>query len=162
MALAIAGLVGVLAGCGSDEDDHDHDMHDHHHNDAGGDATHELDESREKATQAGNFFVSYTPTPDPIPFNELFELQVDVWESDAKETRVSDAEVDIEVTMPAHGHGMNTEPSVTSQEDGSFLVEGMKFHMQSNSAAERWELAVTVDQNGTSDTAVFEVMCCQE
>ncbi len=92
----------------------------------------------------------------------LFELQVAVFESDAMQNAVSDADVTVEVTMPAHGHGMNTEPTVTNNEDGTYLVEGMKFHMESQTPAERWEIEVSVDQDGTTDSAVFEVMCCSE
>jgi hypothetical protein len=160
--ILLALSIGVLAvGCGSDEKESQNNGM-HHQHDAGGDTTHELDESQAKATHGGDFFISYTPSPDPVPFNELFELQVDVYESDAMQSRVDGADVTVDVTMPAHGHGMTTDPTVTANTDGGYLVEGMKFHMESNTPMERWEIEVAVDSDGTSDMATFEVMCCGE
>ncbi|WP_168210903.1 FixH family protein [Persicimonas caeni] len=141
-AVLVCALVVFGLGCGAEEDGQD------------------SGESRAKLTESGAFYVAYTPSPDPIPFNQLFELDVEVWESADMANAVADADVSVEVTMPAHGHGMNTEPTVTNNDDGTYLVEGMKFHMESQSPAERWEIAVSVDRDGTADTAVFEVMCC--
>lgn len=120
------------------------------------------DPSRQALTENGEYYVVYAPTPDPIPFSQLFDMQVDVYETDAMDTRVDGAEVSVDATMPAHGHGMNTTPSVSANPDGGYLVEGMKFHMKSNSPDERWDITVDISKDGTSDTATFSVMCCSE
>lgn len=164
--MLVCALLTCGLGCG-DEHSHGDDGiggHDAGH-DASHDAGHELDETREKLTENGDFYVAYTPSPDPIPFNELFSLEVAVYPeipAQGSEVLVDDADVGVDVTMPAHGHGMTTEPTVTAQSDGTFLVEGMKFHMESQTPAERWEIAVSVDRDGISDTATFEVMCCTD
>lgn len=121
-----------------------------------------LDESREKLSKSDHFLISYEPIPDPIPFNELFKMEVTVADPGAPDTPIADAKVLITVDMPVHEHGMPTVPRVTPQEDGTFLVEGMKFHMRSTSSAEYWRVLVDVEKGSVSDTATFYVMCCQE
>lgn len=96
-------------------------------------------------TLSGAHTVTYTPSPDPIPFNDFFDLVIDVDADD----------IAVDATMPAHGHGMNVVPTVTSDGDGLWTVEGMLFHMTGE-----WELVVTVDPEGAADDAVFTVHCC--
>jgi hypothetical protein len=122
----------------------------------------QVDTTRATLTDDGNYFVEYAPSPDPIPHNELFTMEVSVWETDAKEAAVTAADVAVDATMPAHGHGMNTEPSVTANGDGTFTVEGMKLHMESPTPAEKWVLAVDVTEGESTETASFDIMCCGE
>ena len=118
--------------------------------------------TREKMTDGYTYYVEYQPTPDPIPHNELFTIDVSVWETEAKDTPLTDAAIAVDATMPAHGHGMNTEPTITDNEDGTFTVEGMKFHMESPTPEEKWVIGVEVTQGETTETASFDVMCCDE
>ena len=36
----------------------------------------------------------------------------------------------IDAIMPAHDHGMKVEPTIETIGEGTFRVEGMRFHMQ--------------------------------
>jgi len=115
----------------------------------------DFDDATELATDNNAYFVTYTSAPSPIPYNEYFDLTVSVWSAD-QSAMVSDAQLLADATMPAHGHGMNTEPQVTASGDGSFLVEGMLFHMQGY-----WQLIVDVDGPEGVDSVTFEIDCCE-
>ena len=71
-------------------------------------------------------------------------------------TLLPDAELSIDASMPAHQHGMNTLPVATAQGDGSFLVEGMHFHMTGY-----WEITAQVTVDSTTETAIFPTQCCE-
>lgn len=60
------------------------------------------------------------------PLNEHFSFLVDTYGVEL---------VDVDADMPAHGHGINTDPVFVLQEDGRYLVEGMLLHMPG-----AWEL----------------------
>jgi hypothetical protein len=104
-------------------------------------------EVREVASSGGSWVVSYAPDPDPVPFNALFALDVEVVGESAAEQLVVDA------TMPSHGHGMTTLPVATLEEDGAFRVEGLLFHMTGE-----WVLTVEVDGD---EVASFDIWCCE-
>ena len=54
--------------------------------------------------------------------------------------------------MPAHGHGLPTEPRVTANlGDGDYRVEGMKFHMQGD-----WVVTFAISAGGKEDIATLE------
>jgi hypothetical protein len=86
-------------------------------------------EERSGVTSNGLFVVTWAPVPDPIPFNEAFKLQVSVARAATPTERERAAGLEVDATMPAHGHGMNRTPHVLPNGDGTFLVEGMLFHM---------------------------------
>lgn len=92
-------------------------------------------EAREGLTQNGTFRIRWESQPSPIPRNQPFTLRVHVTRADAPDAPLPDAELEVNALMPEHGHGMNTFPRTTRQPDGSFLAEGMLFHMRG-----RWDL----------------------
>jgi hypothetical protein len=92
-------------------------------------------ETREGLTQNGAFRIRWESQPSPIPRNQPFTLRVHVTRADAPDAPLPDAELEVNALMPEHGHGMNTFPRTTRQPDGSFLVEGLLFHMRG-----RWDL----------------------
>ena len=149
-------VAGCSAGGGSDEDaGNGHSGH----MDVGGDAGDfsAYTEQRQTMTEEGTFHVSYVPEPDPIPVSELFTLTVEVAENESKDSMVAGADVSIEAKMPTHGHGMNTEPEVSEESDGTYTIEGMKFHMPSD-PQNPWVMEVTVDDGESSDVAKFMVV----
>lgn len=112
------------------------------------------DITQEKYTDEGSYYVEYESNPSPIPLNKYFTITVFPYADDTKSSILQDIDVFVDATMPAHGHGMNEQATMTLQEDGSFLAEGLKWHMEG-----LWELEIYVTQEST-DTAKFEIECC--
>lgn len=132
-------LLVALIGC-ADGDEHDHD-HDHDHD------TDDLNLTREAMSDGGTWMVSYEPSTDPIALSENFSLTVTVDEGPTE-----GVELAWDATMPAHGHGMNTEATVTDNGDGTWTVDGMLFHM-----AGHWEMAGDLTDGETTETVIFDV-----
>jgi len=108
-------------------------------------------EQREGRTLGGHFHIQWRPEPEPLPFNAPFRLLVSVVNADEAGTPLT-GETRLEVTalMPDHGHGMHRTPRTTRRADGSFLVEGMLFHMRGH-----WDLVFNVWSDGRYDQAIF-------
>jgi hypothetical protein len=55
--------------------------------------------------------------------------------------------------MPAHGHGLPTEPRMTREfEQGVYQIDGMRFSMPG-----AWELRLLITGCGETDTAIFQL-----
>lgn len=105
--------------------------------DSGAD-TASFDTSRE--LQTASFAIAWEPDPDPIPFNDYFDLAFTI-------TPVPE-DFSFDARMPTHGHGMNVQPPETL--DGEvWRVEGALFHMSGH-----WELVVIAD----GETGVFHTL----
>jgi flagellum-specific peptidoglycan hydrolase FlgJ len=121
------------------------------------------DQSFSGMSEQGKFWVEITPEPNPIPFQELFVLDVRVLDPEDKKTPVENVEIDqVRATMPAHKHGMKVEPKVAKQEAGVFVVEGMKFHMQGPGKHGRWVIEAVLNDGSTVDKVSYDVQCCAE
>ena len=104
---------------------------------------------REVRSNGGNYTVVFTPTPDPIPMNQLFDLMITIV---SKSAGSPSPKVEVDARMPAHGHGMNRVPKVTRLSDGTLKAEGMLFHMPGH-----WELYVDITRDGVTERAQFDV-----
>ena len=143
--------LATLAGCGGDGggDSGTHSGHDHHGGATG------LDYATEVMTDGGSYMVMYESSVDPIPLSEPFELTITVMDHMTGDMVMAD-EMMFTATMPSHGHGMNTEPQVIANDDGTFGVTGMLLHMEG-----WWEMTADVTVMGTTERATFNVDCCQ-
>lgn len=103
-------------------------------------------------SNGGGFTVSFQTTPDPIPTNEPFDLRFTVTPKQAPAPG-ADFRVEVDARMPAHFHGMNRSPKLSRQPDGSYLAEGMLFHMPGH-----WELYVDVSQAGRTERAQADIL----
>lgn len=131
-------LLTFFAACTHKDDaHHDHTGH-----------TGLVDETRTQST--ASYTVSYLPDPDPIPFNDYFDVTVTL--TDTAGAAVGDAEVLIDANMPHHGHGMNVTPTTTGDGAGHYTATGLLFHMEGV-----WELTVDITRSGATETARFEV-----
>ncbi len=121
------------------------------------------DQSREGWSNRNEFYVSLTPSPNPVPFQQLFALKVTVYEDDTKQTPMDDVAVDqVRAVMPAHDHGMKVDPSVKSTDStGQFRIEGMRWHMKGPGKDGHWKLELVLNAGSTIDTASFDFQCCQ-
>jgi len=71
------------------------------------------------ATASGDYAIDYTFTPDPIPKNEHFSMQVVVTRKDGADLP-EDFAIQVDADMPAHGHGINTAPEIKKLPSGWF------------------------------------------
>ena len=79
--------------------------------------------------------VLFRSLPEIPPLNASFTVELAVCAKDG--SAVTTPRVD--ATMPAHRHGMNYRPSLTSTSSGRFRAEGLLFHMPG-----RWQFAFEV------------------
>ena len=117
---------------------------------------------RSALSRKGSYVVSWRLETDEIPFNEPFDLEVQVSRprsgddpqapSPKAGAPVEGAQVFVRCDMPAHGHGMNVEPRATELGGGRYRVEGMLLHMRGD-----WLLGIDVVLDGTAETADFEL-----
>lgn len=63
-----------------------------------------------------------------VPLNRLMRLKVTCTSCSADDRRDLKL-ISFDAQMPDHRHGMVTKARVTEAADGSFLIEGVKFHM---------------------------------
>lgn len=94
------------------------------------------------------------PVGSQVPLNESFNLHVQVYEVRDEIIRfpLRNVSLSVDAGMPEHMHGMNVQPKITQMKDGSFLVEGMLFHMPG-----RWELYFDITRNGVTERAQTEI-----
>lgn len=105
----------------------------------------------QRLSNDGSYLVACRPRPDPIPFNEPFELDLLILHPDTR-TALRDVQVSVDADMPEHRHGMNTRPRVRGHADGSLSVSGMHFFM-----AGYWEIYVDIERDGVVERAQFGV-----
>jgi hypothetical protein len=86
-------------------------------------------------SNSGTYYVVFAPNPNPVPLNNTFSAHVDVYKNGNKAQRAQGVVLAVDALMPEHNHGMNTEPTIKSNSDGSFDVSGLLFHMPG-----KWEL----------------------
>ena len=100
------------------------------------------------AALASEYVVSYS-TPDGAPqINRMHSWILHIEDSDGQP--VENAKVTVTGGMPAHDHGLPTQPRVTAElGDGNYRLDGMRFHM-----AGTWELVVSI----TTDSGTASVL----
>ena len=102
-------------------------------------------------TRSGYYRISFTSKLVPIPINRIHSWVVHV--EDADGAPVENATIAVTGGMPAHDHGLPTDPRTTrSLGNGDYLLEGVRFHMNGD-----WELLVTVEADGRRDTVVVSL-----
>ena len=112
----------------------------------------ELDGKTTALSNAGTYRGAWRTDPSPIPLNEGFSI--DVWIEDPDDPALSLESISLaaDAAMPDHGHGMRTQPRVTRNEDGSFRVDGMMFHMPGY-----WELYLDVLRGAIRERSQFAI-----
>lgn len=104
-------------------------------------------------SNAGSYSVSFESSPRPIPLNQPFDVAFTVSaRGGAKLGAGSPVSVDVDARMPAHRHGMSRAPKVTLRPDGTYLAQGLMFHMPG-----RWELYFDITEGGRTERAQVDV-----
>lgn len=102
----------------------------------------------EFTSQQGLFTLSYQVDAGEIPRNSLHAWTIHI--EDAGGQPVTGAQIGIDGGMPAHGHGLPTQPQVTADlGGGDYRVEGLRFQMGGE-----WVVNFHIQAGGATDTAV--------
>lgn len=104
-------------------------------------------------SNGGTYRVTYVTDPDPIPLNHMFSIDVVIADKDGKPIADGDVQLVADAAMPAHGHGMNTKPSVEAEGNGRFHVRGMLFHMPGE-----WQIYFDIVHKGVAERAQADVV----
>lgn len=97
-------------------------------------------------TDRGNYAVTLRPEGGVVERNRHFELDLQI---QPRPGTAAPSSVQVDADMPAHGHGMNTQPEVIQKDALHYRIKGMLFHMTGE-----WSVSVTVSA-GTSPEHVF-------
>lgn len=86
----------------------------------------------------------------PIIINQMHSWHIRVMDRDEEILELE--ELLVFGGMPEHDHGLPTQPEVTTRlENGDYLLEGVRFHMQGN-----WQLQIELQLHGVGDTAIID------
>ena len=140
-------LALTLSACAKEDADSGHDHHSHHGDHSSGETV------TNAMTEQGGYEVAFEVPDGGFPLSEEFDLAFTVATADG--TPAADAELSVTAWMPDHGHGMNQEPTVTSNGDGTFLAAGMLLHMSG-----AWDVYADVSVDGATESATLSIRCC--
>lgn len=99
-------------------------------------------------SESGRYHLRYESRLEPIPINRMHAWVLHL-ETAAGEP-VTGATITVEGGMPAHDHGLPTEPRITGElGDGAYLLEGLRFHM--NGA---WEITIRLRAGDERDVVI--------
>lgn len=106
----------------------------------------------QQTSEQGVFNVTLdSQVENAVEINEFLEWILTV-ESVSGEA-VSPARITVGGGMPAHGHGLPTQPQVSEYlGEGKYLVKGLKFSMNG-----RWELSFDIQSEDQKDKVVFDL-----
>lgn len=89
------------------------------------------DETFQRLT-APDIEIAYRWDPAPLEVGRFFSAEVIACRAPASVTRIN-----LDATMPAHGHGMNYRPKATEVAPGHYRFSGAMLHMPG-----RWQITV--------------------
>jgi YtkA-like len=105
--------------------------------------------AEEWTSKTGLYRVSYRSELTPIEINTIHSWVVHVTTADGRP--VDDAKIEFGGGMPAHNHGLPTQPNVTQRlGHGDYRVEGIRFHMAGD-----WQITLTIDASAGRDTCTI-------
>ncbi len=101
-------------------------------------------------SKSGNIQLTIHSEVEPLPLNRIHGWTLHIENLDG--TPVEDAGVRVTGGMPAHNHGLPTEPVVTEYlGNGDYRVEGVRFHMQGDWVV---EVFITGSKDDFDDTVL--------
>jgi hypothetical protein len=104
---------------------------------------------------SASWTVHYMPSLAPIPLSEPFDLDV-VVRLVADGSPLEGATLVVDAHMPIHDHGMFVETLTEEVGGGIYRASPLKFHMEG-----WWTLLVDITADGTTESVVFNVDCCE-
>jgi hypothetical protein len=103
-------------------------------------------------TSGGTWRLTLVHATEPPPVAEETSATVHIFGGDAHTTPVTDADLAVEFTMPAHNHGMATTPQVTNNADGTYTIDGILYQMSGE-----WRADLEVSLGATSESLSLTV-----
>ena len=105
-----------------------------------------------RATYEGKHFdVSYDSGIKPLPLNRMHWWDIAIKTKDGKP--VNNATISVYGGMPAHHHGLPTQPEASPTGDGQYIIKGLKFSMTG-----AWEVWLDITADGVNEKVVFKLM----
>jgi hypothetical protein len=99
--------------------------------------------------ESGRIQLSFSSEVEPLPLNRIHAWTLHLETPDGMP--VENASIRVTGGMPAHNHGLPTDPVVTEYlGNGDYRVEGLRFHMQGD-----WVMAVSIIDGNNEDTVRF-------
>lgn len=106
----------------------------------------------EVESEWGTYHLKFTPTADPIPFNDYFELDVAVYHDAEMSELAEDVALEFDArTSLFRGH-LPTQPVVEKVAGGRFRVRGILLHVP-----RPWTLEFEISEDGVREKANAEV-----
>ena len=100
-------------------------------------------------SESGAFQIVLDRDPSTMPLSEFVELKATI--HDAQDAVVTGATLAIGGGMPAHGHGLPTQPEAEATADGSFVIKGLKFSMPGD-----WVLIFDIKTDSAEDRVTVD------
>ena len=97
-----------------------------------------------------HFRVSYKSNISPLPLNRIhsWTLHIDTLSGQT----VENATITIRGGMPAHKHGLPTQPEITETGGGNYYIEGLKFSMTG-----KWQIWFIIHTENFTDKIKFDI-----
>ncbi len=112
----------------------------------------DLDLARSKPSERKIYVAAVSPEAEPLRQGELHAWVLTLTTPDGKP--VEGAKVSIDGGMPQHGHGLPTNPQMTTYlGEGRYRIEGVKFNMGG-----WWELKFAISAPLGDDRATFNLV----
>jgi len=109
--------------------------------------------SWQQNSQQGNFLVDLRSPAADIGLSEFHTWQLSIRDAKTK-LGIVPARVVVGGGMPAHGHGLPTQPQVTAHlGDGNYQLEGLMFNM-----AGQWQLVFDISTRTSADRVIFDLV----
>lgn len=89
-----------------------------------------------KKTSAGNITLSYKILSESLTVSQPFSIEIKLCEMGEP---MVPKQLKVNAEMPAHGHGMNYQPTIKPLDQGHYQVDNFVFHMMGN-----WVLTIDV------------------
>jgi len=103
----------------------------------------------QKRLASPDVVVLYRTVPAAIEVGRHFTVEAVVCPASAAGAATGLA---VDAYMPVHRHGMNYRPRVSRKDDGTYLAEGLLFHMPG-----QWQLRFDVERGGRTERLTTDI-----
>jgi hypothetical protein len=110
--------------------------------------THDAEPGIDLTSSGGTYIVHVSPPPKAFPLNQMFAITFSVHLRNGSAIASDAIRVSVDAAMPAHHHGMTTQPKVIANSDGTFTARGLLLHMSG-----QWELYIDITCAGLTERA---------